>query len=63
MILEGIPETLPAPKPYDQNLNHAPKGKDILSPDEKRLAIKNALRYFPVNFHMILAGEFARELK
>jgi len=63
MILEGIPETLPAPKPYDQNLNHAPKRKDILSTDEKRLAIKNALRYFPVKFHMILAGEFARELK
>ena len=62
MILEGIPETLPAPKPYDQNLNHAPRRKDILSPEEKRLAIKNALRYFPVKFHRILAGEFAREL-
>jgi urocanate hydratase len=62
MILEGIPEILPDPKPYDQNLNHAPKRKDILSPEEKRLALKNALRYFPVKFHMILAGEFAREL-
>ena len=62
MILEGIPEILPDPKPYDQNLNHAPKRKDILSPEEKRLALKNALRYFPVKFHMKLAGEFAREL-
>ena len=62
MILEGIPEILPDLKPYDQNLNHAPKRKDILSPEEKRLALKNALRYFPVKFHMILAGEFAREL-
>jgi urocanate hydratase len=62
MILEGIPETLPDPKPFDQNQNHAPKRKDILSPEEKRLAIKNALRYFPVKFHIILAGEFAREL-
>jgi urocanate hydratase len=62
MILEGIPETLPATKPYDQNLNHAPKRKDILSMEEKKLAIKNALRYFPVQFHKILAGEFAREL-
>jgi urocanate hydratase len=62
MIVEGIPETLPAPKPYDQNLNHAPRRKDILSPEEKKLAIKNALRYFPHQFHKILAGEFAREL-
>ena len=62
MILEGIPGTLPAPKPYDPTLNHAPKRKDILSPEEKRLAIRNALRYFPVHFHRILADEFAREL-
>jgi urocanate hydratase len=62
MISEGIPEILPAPKLYDQSLNHAPKRKDILSFDEKKLAIKNALRYFPVHFHKILANEFAREL-
>jgi len=62
MILEGIPATLPDPKPYDQNLNHAPKRKDILSPEEKSLALKNALRYFPVKFHKTLAGEFAKEL-
>jgi urocanate hydratase len=62
MISEGIPETLPEPKPYDLNINHAPKRKDILTPEEKKLAIKNALRYFPVHFHRTLAGEFAREL-
>ena len=62
MISEGIPEKLPEPKPYDHNLNHAPKRKDILSPVEKKLAIKNALRYFPVTFHKILAKEFAKEL-
>ena len=62
MISEGIPEVLPDPKPYDRNLNHAPKRKDILSHVEKKLAVKNALRYFPVHFHKILAKEFAREL-
>jgi urocanate hydratase len=62
MISEGIPDKLPDPKPYDQNLNHAPKRKDILSTEEKKLAIKNALRYFPVHFHEILAYEFALEL-
>jgi len=62
MISEGIPETLPDPKPYDTSLNHAPKRKDILNSQEKMLAIKNALRYFPVRFHGVLAGEFAGEL-
>jgi len=62
MISEGIPETLPDPKTYDPSLNHAPKRKDILNPQEKKLAIKNALRYFPVRFHGMLAGEFAGEL-
>jgi urocanate hydratase len=62
LISEGIPDRLPEPKPYDQNINHAPKRKDILNTEEKKLAIKNALRYFPVRFHKILAGEFAREL-
>jgi urocanate hydratase len=63
MIAEGIPEDLPDPKPYDNTLNHAPKRKDILNSSEKRLAVKNALRYFPVRFHKVLAGEFARELE
>src|SRR5512136_1635181 len=63
MVCEGIPVTLPKPKSYDRDLNHAPKRKDILNPDEKRLAIKNALRYFPVRFHRKLASEFARELR
>ena len=62
-ILEGIPGTLPEPKPYDENINHAPVRKDILSPEEKKLAIKNALRYFPEKFHETLAPEFAEELK
>lgn len=62
LISEGIPETLPRPKPYDQSLNHAPKRKDILTHEEKRLAVKNALRYFHPRFHEILAPEFAGEL-
>ncbi len=62
LVAEGIPDNLPAPKEYDINLNHAPKRKDILTPSEKKLAVKNALRYFPVKFHNVLAKEFAREL-
>ncbi len=62
-ILEGIPSALPEPKPYDPDINHAPKRKDILSAEEKVLAIKNALRYFPEEHHKTLAEEFARELK
>ena len=62
MIAEGIPSELPALKSYDQNLNHAPKRKEILNSAEKRLAIKNALRYFPEKFHPLLAKEFAQEL-
>jgi urocanate hydratase len=62
LISEGIPETLPEPKPFDQNINHAPKRKDILNTEEKKLAIKNALRYFPTDFHRTLAAEFAKEL-
>ena len=46
-ILAGIPEELPEIKEYDKSINHAPKRKDILTKEEKRLAIKNALRYFP----------------
>ena len=62
MIAEGIPSELPFPKPYDPDINHAPKRKEILNNSEKRLAIKNALRYFPGKFHSVLANEFAREL-
>ena len=61
-ILAGIPDVLPEPKPYDPVINHAPKRKDILSDSEKRLAIKNALRYFPEKHHALLAKEFAEEL-
>jgi urocanate hydratase len=62
-VAEGIPEELPSPVPYDYSLNHAPKRKDILNSSEKMLALKNALRYFPVKFHSVLAVEFARELQ
>jgi urocanate hydratase len=62
-ILQGIPDTLPEPKPYDVNLNHAPKRKDILSKEEKKLALRNALRYFDKKHHAVLAPEFAKELK
>src|SRR5450759_1998124 len=62
LVAEGIPSELPSIKPYDQNINHAPKRKDILNSSEKRLAIKNALRYFPEKFHLLLAKEFAHEL-
>ncbi len=63
LVSEGIPSQLPPPKPYDQNINHAPKRKDILTREEKKLALKNALRYFPSDFHSVLAKEFADELK
>lgn len=62
-ILEGIPDYLPSKKEYDLTVNHAPKRKDILSREEKKLAIKNALRYFPQKFHNELAPEFASELE
>ncbi len=62
IILQGIPDELPPVKSYDKTINHAPRRKDILSADEKRLALKNALRYFPVKFHKTLAKEFAGEL-
>ena len=62
-ILQGIPASLPEAKPYDKEINHAPKRKDILSPEEKVLALKNALRYFPASLHAELAPEFAKELK
>lgn len=62
-VLEGIPDELPEPKPYDPDINHAPVRKDILTKEEKKLALKNALRYFPKKFHAELAKEFAQELK
>lgn len=61
-ILQGIPNELPPAKPHDPEMNHAPVRKDILSDKQKRLAVKNALRYFPESFHKELAGEFANEL-
>jgi urocanate hydratase len=62
-ILQGIPDNLPEPKAYDASLNHAPKRKDILSKEEKKLAIQNALRYFDKKHHAVLAKEFAQELR
>ena len=62
-IRAGIPDVLPAPKPYDKTVNHAPKRKDILTREEKVLAIKNALRYSPEKHHATLAPEFAEELE
>ncbi len=62
-ILEGIPSELPSKKEYEADINHAPIRKEILSIDEKKLAIKNALRYFDTKHHKVLAEEFALELK
>ena len=62
-IKQGIPSVLPQAKPYPANANRAPKRKDILSVDEKQLAVRNALRYFPNEWHQELAIEFAQELK
>lgn len=62
-IREGIPSELPAQKPYDPEVNHAPKRKDILTREEKKLAIRNALRYFEPRHHAVLAREFAEELE
>lgn len=62
-IRAGIPNTLPDPQPYDHTVNHAPKRKDILTSEEKKLALRNALRYFPKKFHATLAPEFLDELK
>ncbi len=62
-IKQGIPNTLPKAKPYPAGVNRAPKRKDILTAEEKQLAIRNALRYFPTEWHQELATEFAQELK
>ncbi len=62
LVSEGIPDSLPEPRLFDPNVNHAPRRKDILTVEEKKLAVRNALRYFPPRFHGILAPEFAAEL-
>ncbi len=61
-LVQGIPQTLPEMPAYDKEINHAPKRKDILTADQKRLALRNALRYFPKHLHKDLAPEFAKEL-
>lgn len=61
-IIQGIPDTLPNKKELDPNVSHAPKRKDILSKEEKKLAVRNALRYFPEKWHEELAQEFSEEL-
>ncbi len=62
-IRAGIPAQLPEPRAYDPSVNHAPRRKEILTPAEKQLALRNALRYFPAGQHAMLAPEFAEELK
>lgn len=62
-ILQGIPDTLPSDRQFDPTVNHAPKRKEILNQTEKKLAVKNALRYFPEKYHKTLAPEFLNELE
>ena len=62
-VCEGIPAQIPDAKSYDHSINHAPRRKEILTLEEKKLALKNALRYFPQEQHKVLAPEFARELE
>ncbi|WP_412462929.1 urocanate hydratase [Halobacteriovorax sp. RT-2-6] len=62
-ILEGIPKTLPKYKKYEEDINHAPKRKQILSQEEEKLALRNALRYFPSELHAELLPEFKEELE
>jgi len=62
-ILKGIPAVLPEVKPWDTTVSHAPKRKDILSAEEKKLALRNALRYFDEKHHPVLAKEFTGELE
>ena len=61
-IQQGIPSILPSPKPYKADINHAPKRKEILSDEEKKLALRNALRYFEPKDHAVLVPEFLEEL-
>jgi urocanate hydratase len=62
-ILQGIPSVLPNVKPFETEINHAPKRKEILSLEEKKLALKNALRYFEAEHHATLLPEFKAELE
>ncbi len=62
-IRQGIPDRLPEPKPYDKTVNHAPPRRNILGEEEKKLAVRNALRYFKPEWHEILAAEFKEELE
>jgi urocanate hydratase len=62
-IKEGIPTVLPQPKAFETDINHAPKRKAILSEDEKKLALRNALRYFDPKDHAVLVKEFSEELE
>ena len=63
LIQQGIPDVLPNKRDYEYSINHAPKRKDILSKDEKELALRNALRYFDAKHHSVLLPEFAEELE
>ena len=63
LIQQGIPSELPDKRDYESSINHAPKRKDILSKDEKELALRNALRYFDAKHHPVLLPEFAEELE
>ncbi len=63
LIEQGIPSELPPAQPYDESVSHPPKRKDILSDDEKKLALRNALRYFDKKHHPVLVKEFSDELK
>ena len=62
-VAEGIPVSLPPEQPYDPSLNHAPKRRGILNREEKKLALRNALRYIPAEHHPILSKEFVAELE
>ena len=62
LVLQGIPGELPPAKARDPEVNHAPVRKDVLTSEEKKLALKNALRYFDRKHHEVLAPEFAQEL-
>ena len=62
-IQQGIPSVLPKQKPYETDINHAPKRKEILSSEEKKLALRNALRYFEPQHHAELIQEFSEELE
>ena len=62
-ITNGIPNEIPNKRELNPNISHAPKRKDLLTTEEKKLAVKNALRYFPKKMHQQLATEFVKELK